>query len=61
MTSLNIYYENNNIKDIDLESNFLQNSISSVCPNKLAEPKKYYLTKGISKAIIYRFNKYLEP
>ena len=65
--SLYIYKENKNIEDIDLESNFLQNSESSVCPKKPAKLKKRLSnerkkpTNAERKARIYHFNQYKEP
>ena len=64
---LYIYKENKNIEDIDLESNFLQNSESSVCPKKPAKLKKRLsnerkkATNAERKARIYHFNQYKEP
>ncbi|BBB57999.1 hypothetical protein MPCS_02010 (plasmid) [Candidatus Megaera polyxenophila] len=65
--SLYIYKENKNIEDIDLESNFLQNSKSSVCPKKTTRIKKRATnerkksTNAERKAKIYHFNQYKEP
>lgn len=64
---LYIYKENNNIEDIDLESNFLQNSESFICPKKNVKLKKRLsnerkkTTNAERKARIYRFNQYKEP
>jgi hypothetical protein len=64
---LYIYKENKNIEDIDLKSNFLQNSKSSVCFKKPAKLKKRLPnerkkpTMAQAKARIYRFNQYKEP
>ena len=64
---LYIYKENKNIEDIDLESNFLQNSESSVCPKKPAKLKKRLSnerkkpTNAERKARVYHFNQYKEP
>jgi hypothetical protein len=64
---LYIYKENKDIEDIDLKSNFLQNSESSVCPKKTVKLKKRLsnerkkLTNAEHKARIYRFNQYKEP
>ena len=66
-TSLYIYKENNNIEDIDLESNFLQNSKSSVCSKKPVKLKKRLSnqrkkpTNAERKARVYHFNQYKEP
>jgi hypothetical protein len=66
-TSLYIYKENNNIEDIDLESNFLQNSKSSVCSKKPVKLKKRLSNKrkkptnAERKARVYHFNQYKEP
>ena len=63
---LYIYKENKNIEDIDLESNFLQNSESSGCPKKTVKLKKRLSnerkkpTNAERKARIYRFNQYKE-
>ena len=65
--SLYIYKENKNIEDIDLESNFLQNSESSICPKKTTRIKKRLPnerkkpTNAELKARIYHFNQYKEP
>lgn len=64
---LSIYEENNNIEDIDLKSNFLQNSKSFICPKKNVKLKKRLsnkrkkTTNAERKARIYRFNQYKEP
>lgn len=64
---LYIYKENKNIEDIDLESNFLQNSKSFICPKKSVKLKKRLSnerkksTNAERKAKIYRFNQYKEP
>lgn len=64
---LYIYKENKNIEDIDLKSNFLQNSESSVCPKKTAKIKtrtaneRKKPTNAERKARIYHFNQYKEP
>jgi hypothetical protein len=66
-TSLYIYKENKNIEDIDLKSNFLQNSESSVCFKKPAKLKKRLpnerkkSTNAERKARIYHFNQYKKP
>jgi hypothetical protein len=60
--SLYMYKENNNIEDIDLKSNFLQNSESSVCHKKTAKLKtrtaneRKKTTNAERKARVYRFN-----
>lgn len=65
--SLYIYKENKNIEDIDLESNFLQNSESSICPKKTTRIKKRLPnerkkpTNAELKARIYHFNQYKKP
>jgi len=62
-----IYKENKDIEDIDLESNFLENSVSSFCPKKPAKVKKRLSnqrkksTNAERKARIYHFNQYKEP
>jgi len=62
-----IYIKNKDIEDIDLESNFLQNSESPVYPKKPAKLKKRPSNKrkkrtiAQAKAKIYRFNQYKEP
>jgi hypothetical protein len=68
---LYIYKENNNIEDIDLESNFLQNSesnkIQEIFTTKVTKLKKRPSNKrkkptiAQAKARIYRFNQYKEP
>jgi hypothetical protein len=64
---LYIYKENKNIENIDLESNFLQNSESYVCPKKPVKFKKRLSnerkkpTNAELKARIYHFNQYKEP
>lgn len=64
---LYIYKENKDIEDIDLESNFLQNSKSFICPKKNVKLKKRLSSKrkkttnAERKARIYRFNQYKEP
>jgi hypothetical protein len=66
-TSLYIYKENNNIEDIDLESNFLQNSKESICLKKPIKFKKRLSnerkkpTNAELKARIYHFNQYKKP
>jgi hypothetical protein len=63
---LYIYKENKNIEDIDLESNFSQNSKSSICPKKPTRIKKQVMnerkkpTNAERKARIYHFNQYKE-
>jgi hypothetical protein len=65
--SLYIYKENKNIENIDLESNFIQNSKSSVCPKKPTKLKKRLPnerkkpTNTERKARVYHFNQYKEP
>ena len=65
--SLSIYKENKNIENIDLESNFIQNSKSSVCPKKPTKLKKRLPnerkkpTNTERKARVYHFNQYKEP
>lgn len=65
--SLYIYKENKNIEDIDLESNFIQNSKSCVCPKKPTKLKKRLPNKRKKptnterKARVYHFNQYKEP
>ena len=65
--SLYIYNKNKNIEDIDLESKFLQNSESYVCPKKPVKLKKRPInerkkpTNAERKARIYYFNQYKEP
>ncbi|WHA07706.1 hypothetical protein N3Z16_10685 (plasmid) [Candidatus Megaera polyxenophila] len=64
---LYIYKENKNIENIDLESNFLQNSESSICPKKTTRIKKRLPnerkkpTNAELKARIYHFNQYKKP
>jgi hypothetical protein len=64
---LNIYKENNNIEDIDLESNFLQNSKESICLKKPIKFKKRLsnerkkTTNAELKARVYHFRQYKEP
>lgn len=64
---LYIYKENKNIEDIDLKSNFLQNSESSICFKKPAKLKKRLPnerkkpTNAELKERIYHFNQYKEP
>jgi hypothetical protein len=64
---LYIYKENKDIEDIDLESNFLQNSKSFIYPKKSVKLKKRLSnerkksTNAERKAKIYRFNQYKEP
>ena len=64
---LYIYNKNKDIENIDLESNFLQNSESSVCSKKTAKLKtrtaneRKKTTNAERKARIYRFNQYKEP
>ena len=63
---LSIYNKNKHIEDIDLESNFLQNSKSSICPKKPVKLKQRLsnerkkTTNTERKARIYRFNQYKE-
>ena len=58
--------KNKHIEDIDLESNFLQNSKSSICPKKPVKLKQRLsnerkkTTNTERKARIYRFNQYKE-
>ncbi len=65
--SLSIYKENKNIEDIDLESNFLQNSKSFICPKKPTKLKKRLSnerkkpTNAELRGRIYRFYQYKEP
>jgi hypothetical protein len=63
-----IYKENNNIEDIDLESNFLQNSkevktpqIETVKFKKRTSNERKKPTNAERKAKVYRFNQYKEP
>jgi len=64
---LYIYKENNNIDDIDLESNFLQNSKESICLKKPIKFKKRLSnerkkpTNAELKARVYHFRQYKEP
>jgi hypothetical protein len=64
---LYIYKENNNIEDIDLESNFLQNSKESICLKKPIKFKKRLSnerkkpTNAELKARVYHFRQYKEP
>ncbi|MBM3467777.1 MAG: hypothetical protein FJX70_08130 [Alphaproteobacteria bacterium] len=64
---LYIYKENKDIEYIDLESNFLQNSESSIFPKKPTKLKtrpaneRKKPTNAERKARIYRFNQYQEP
>ena len=65
---LYIYKENKNIEDIDLESNFLQNSesiknplIKTVKFKKRVPNERKKPTNSQAKARIYRFNQYKEP
>ena len=65
---LYIYKENKNIEDIDLESNFLQNSesikttpIETIKFKKRVPNERKKTTKAERKARIYRFNQYKEP
>jgi hypothetical protein len=63
---LYIYKENKSIEDIDLKSNFLQNSKSSICFKKPAKLKKRLPnerkkpTNAELKERIYHFNQYKE-
>lgn len=66
--SLYIYKENNNIEDIDLESNFLQNSeevktglIKTVKFKKKLPNERKKTTNAERKARVYHFNQYKEP
>ncbi|MBM3467724.1 MAG: hypothetical protein FJX70_07865 [Alphaproteobacteria bacterium] len=66
--SLYIYKENKDIEDIDLESNFLQNSESIKTPpietvkfKKRLPNERKKPTNAERKARIYRFNQYSEP
>jgi|JI8StandDraft_1071087.scaffolds.fasta_scaffold18272_4 hypothetical protein len=55
-----IYKENNNIEDIDLESNFLQNSEEdTITPIETVKFKKQLPNER--KAGVYHFNQYKEP
>jgi hypothetical protein len=65
---LYIYKENNNIEDIDLESNFLQNSesikntpIETVKFKKRLSNERKKLTNAERKERVYHFNQYKEP
>jgi len=65
---LYIYKENKDIEDIDLESNFLQNSeniktppIETVKFKKRPANERKKTTNAERKARIYRFNQYSEP
>ena len=64
---LYIYKENKDIEYIDLKSNFLQNSESSIFPKKPTKLKtrpaneRKKPTNAERKARIYRFNQYQEP
>ena len=64
---LNIYKENNNIEDIDLESNFLQNSKESICLKKPIKFKKRLSnerkkpTNAELKGRVYHFRQHKEP
>jgi len=64
---LYIYNKNKDIEYIDLESNFLQNSESSIFPKKPTKLKtrpaneRKKPTNAERKARIYRFNQYQEP
>ena len=65
---LYIYNKNKDIEDIDLESNFLQNSesiktapIETVKFKKCSSNKRKKRTIAERKARIYRFNQYKEP
>jgi len=65
--SLYIYKENKNIEDIDLESNFIQNSKESICLKKPIKFKKRLSnerkkpTNAELKARVYHFRQYKEP
>jgi len=65
--ALYIYNKNKDIEDIDLKSNFLQNSKSFICPKKTVKLKKRLSNKrkkstnAERKARIYHFNQYKEP
>jgi len=66
--SLYIYKENKDIEDIDLKSNFLQNSesikttpIETVKFKKRVPNERKKPTNAERKARIYRFNQYQEP
>lgn len=65
---LYIYKENKNIEDIDLESNFLQNSESIKTPpietvkfKKRLPNERKKTTNAERKARVYHFNQYKEP
>jgi len=65
---LYIYKENKNIEDIDLKSNFLQNSeevktaqIETIKFKKRVPNERKKPTNAERKARIYRFNQYKEP
>ena len=58
--SLYIEEENKNIEDIDLESNFLQNSEEIKIKKRLPNKRKK-TTMAQVKAKVYRFNQYKEP
>jgi len=65
---LYIYKENNNIEDIDLKSNFLQNSeevktapIETIKFKKRLHNERKKPTNAELKARVYRFNQYTEP
>ncbi len=65
---LYIYKENNNIEDIDLESNFLQNpeevktaQIETVKFKKQTPNERKKSTNAERKARVYHFNQYKEP
>ena len=65
---LYIYKENNNIEDIDLKSNFLQNSeevktdqIETIKFKKRVPNERKKPINAERKARIYRFNQYKEP
>lgn len=65
---LYIYKENNNIEDIDLESNFLQNpeevktaQIETVKFKKQTPNERKKPTNAERKARVYHFNQYKEP
>jgi len=64
---LYIYKENKDIEDIDLKSNFLQNSEGSIFPKKPTKLKtrpaneRKKPTNAERKARVYHFNQYKEP
>jgi hypothetical protein len=64
---LNIYNKNKDIENIDLESNFSQNSKSFICHKKPVKLKQRLSnerkkpTNAERKARIYHFNQYKEP